>query len=129
MSNKQSLKLNRDTALTIIDYTQEVLLRSLDLPFRMISRGKHRNLSVTVNGKSIRLNTVDLSKSITNKISPLSKEEREIISESVQELVQTIKYKSATLLASYAVMALYAALQGGDDDDDEKTKNNGFKKI
>lgn len=129
MSNKQSLKLNRDTALTIIDYTQEVLLRSLDLPFRMISTGKHRNFSVTVNGKSIRLNAVDLSKSITNKISPLSKEEREIISESVQELVQTIKYKSGILLTSYAVQALYAALQGGDDDDDEKLRIMALKKY
>ncbi len=123
---KDSIRFNLKEVITTLDYMQEVLLKSVDLPLRILTRGKNREVTITVRGKKIPLSTVDLSKAITNKISPLSYEERRVLSESAQELVERIKYTGIKIGILVSIMALSSLMDGDDDDDEKRTKSLRF---
>ncbi|MFA6327733.1 MAG: hypothetical protein WCX15_02530, partial [Bacilli bacterium] len=126
-AQKDSLTVNINSLLVSLDYMQEVLLRSLNVPFRMITQGRNQKWKITVRGKEIPLNAIDLSKSISNKISPLSYEERRVLSESAQEIAERVKYLGLGLVIYLSLIALSKA--GDDDDDDDETKIGILKKY
>lgn len=104
-------------SMNMIDYMQEVLLRSIDAPFRLLTRGRNRKI----------YNLVSLSRNISDKISPLKKSDRLVMSENAAELANLVNTITITITSQVLLQIALAAFSPGDDWDEKK--KNAMKKY
>jgi hypothetical protein len=105
-----------------IDFTQEMLFRSLDMPFTILSGGHFRKISPFIKA------TKGISKRVRKGSSEnyISEEDRKILSENAVEIAQKVALMAVTTGIKWALTALFEALFG-DDDDEVKAKK--LKKL
>jgi hypothetical protein len=112
------IKNYKDELKLSIDFFQEILLRSLDMPLILLTGGKFKKISPFIKASKA------ISKSMRKNASEnyISEQDRKIMSENAVEIASKVALITASTLLKTILTAIIEALFGDDDDEIKKKK-------